>query len=68
MDVWITYPLHLQGGNNTNGGHTMTYNQFIAECTERTIDPELAKDNDLVVLYLAKGLNELVLAALDSEF
>jgi len=46
----------------------MTYNQFIAECTERTIDPELAKDNDLIVLYLVEGLDELVLAVLDTEF
>ena len=46
----------------------MTYKVFIAECNTRLISPSIAVENDLVVFYLSRNMDELVLALLDSEF
>lgn len=46
----------------------MTYTQFIAECTERTINPQLAAENEAVQKALHQGDDEKVLQLLDEEF
>ena len=47
---------------------TMKISTFNAECLKRTIEPSLALENELVVLYLTKGMDAEVLAVLDSDF
>jgi len=46
----------------------MTYKEFIAECNTRLINPSIAAENDLVVFYLSRNMDEMVLAILDSDF
>ena len=46
----------------------MTYKQFIYECTSRTIDPELAKDNEGVRRHLLEKNDRGVCKTLDEEF
>ena len=46
----------------------MTCSIFIEECLTRTILPELAIENELIVLSLAERDDEKTLALLDSEF
>jgi len=46
----------------------MTYQKFISECNERLIDPAIALENELIELYLIKGLDDIVIRLLDTEF
>jgi hypothetical protein len=46
----------------------MTYKRFIEECNKRTIAPNVAMENELIVTYLATKQDDLVLAILDEDF
>ena len=46
----------------------MTERQFIAKCTERLIDPEIALENAEVHAALANRQDSKVLELLDTEF
>jgi hypothetical protein len=46
----------------------MTQNQFTALCTERTIEPSLALENDEVINAIKSGDIELLISVLDSQF
>jgi len=46
----------------------MTQNEFTALCTERTIEPSLALENDDVINALKSGDIELLISVLDSQF
>lgn len=46
----------------------MTQSQFAALCTERTIDPSLALENDDVIQAIKSGDIELLTSILDSQF
>lgn len=43
----------------------MTRNEFIAECTERTINPSIALENESIVEALRARDNDKVIALLD---
>jgi len=46
----------------------MTRNEFMAICTEKTIDPSLALENDDVINAIKSGNIELLITVLDSQF
>jgi len=49
-------------------GITMTQNQFVAICVERTIDPSLALENDDVINAIKSGDIDLLIATLNNQF
>jgi hypothetical protein len=46
----------------------MTQNKFTALCTERTIEPSLALENDDVINAIKSGDIDLLISVLDSQF
>ena len=46
----------------------MTQSQFVALCTQRTIDPSIALENDDVVQAIKSGDIELLTSILDNQF
>ena len=46
----------------------MTLNEFVIECSKRTIDPTIALENESILAALRSGDDALVVSALDSEF
>ena len=46
----------------------MTQNQFAALCTERTIDPAMALENDDVIKAIKSGDVDLLVTILDNQF
>jgi len=46
----------------------MTQSQFAALCTERTIDPSIALENDEVIQAIKTGDIDLLIATLDNQF
>lgn len=46
----------------------MKRNEFVSECARRTIDPEVALENENILEALKKRDNERVLWLLDNEF
>lgn len=46
----------------------MTQSQFAALCTERTIDPSLALENDDVIQAIKSGNIELLIQVLNTQF
>lgn len=46
----------------------MTQSQFAALCTERTIDPSLALENENVIKAIKAGDIELLTSILDNQF
>jgi hypothetical protein len=46
----------------------MTQNQFTALCTERTIEPSLALENDDVINAIKSGDVDLLVSILDNQF
>lgn len=46
----------------------MTYNEFLSECSKRTIHESIALENDKVIEALQTRNDVLLLKLLDSEF
>jgi hypothetical protein len=46
----------------------MTQNEFVAICTEKTIDPVLALENDEVIQAIKSNDVDLLVTVLDSQF
>lgn len=46
----------------------MTYHEFLAECTKRTIYGSVAKENEKIMAALLKRDDKEVLRLLDTEF
>jgi hypothetical protein len=46
----------------------MTKNEFVAICTEKTIDPTLALENDEVIQAIKSNDKDLLITVLDSQF
>lgn len=46
----------------------MTYNEFVSECSKRTIDPSIALENDKIISALQSRDDRLLIKLLDSEF
>lgn len=46
----------------------MTKNEFIMICNEKTIDPNLALENDQVIKAIKLNDMELLITILDNEF
>ena len=46
----------------------MTKNEFIAICTEKTIDPVLALENDEVIQAIKSNDVDLLVTVLDNQF
>lgn len=46
----------------------MTQNEFVAICTEKTIDPLLALENDEVIQAIKSNDKDLLITVLDSQF
>lgn len=46
----------------------MTQSQFAALCTERTIEPSIALENDDVINAIKTGNIDLLITVLDSQF
>jgi hypothetical protein len=46
----------------------MSKTEFVTLCVERTIDPQLALENDSIVEALQSRNDELVVELLDNEF
>jgi hypothetical protein len=62
-------PLFLFLSNNfSTGDFPMTKNEFNALCAERTIDPNLALENDELVEALKDRDDKAVVAILDNQF
>ena len=46
----------------------MTQSQFVALCTERTIEPAIALENDDVIQAIKSGDIELLIKVLNTQF
>ena len=46
----------------------MTQNQFLSECMNRTIDPDLALENDDLIEALKNRDDDLVIEILNNQF
>ena len=46
----------------------MTKNEFVAICTEKTIDPSLALENDEVIQAIKSNDVDLLVTVLDNQF
>jgi len=65
----VVLPLFLFLSNNfSTGDFPMTQNEFNALCAERTIDPNLALENDELVEALKDRDDKAVVAILDNQF